>query len=334
MHDNVELIRKNTEKKILAVVKCNAYGLGIEDISSFLNNKVDGFVVGDIDEAVKIQSNKPILILLPDIADKELHLVKDNFILTIDSARMLEKLKDRPYTVHIFVDSGMHRFGIKPGEIKGIMQMIGSKYPNITVDGIYTHLNHPCNARYSRKQIATFKQGVEKYRHVIPNIHLLNSAGYLKYNDIDFDNCLRIGNLLYGYCAERYGFKKIFSYKAKLVSITQADRNQYIGYGNRYKTNKPTPIGVLGVGYIHGFNCIRNVKTNIFFNLIRTVFNSFKNNPLIFLNGKPVRIMGGSSMNFTQIDLNGLKIDEQAIFDIHLSPIIADTRISKKYLNK
>jgi alanine racemase len=332
MLENLKLIRQSTNKKILAVVKCNAYGLGIEEISSFLSDKVDGFVVADISEAVRVQSNKPVLILLPDILEKDLTHIKSNFILTIDNVSTLQKLKGNPYTVHIFVDTGMHRFGIKPENAEIIIKKIKNEYPNITIDGIYTHLNHPRNARYTRKQISVFRETVEKYRSEIPHIHILNSGGFLHYNDTDFDNCLRIGNLLYGYCGDNYGFKKIFSYKTRLVSMNWVDKDQYIGYGNRYKTKKATCIGVLGVGFIHGFNCSKDVKSGMLYNLARTVYHSFKQDSLIFYNQKPVKIMGGSSMNFTQICLDELKVDKHSVFDIKMSSILADGLISKKYL--
>jgi len=331
MEDNLELIRKNTSKRVLAVVKCNAYGLGIEEITSFLDKKVDGFVVSDLDEAEKVCSSKPVLILLPKIDYEDLHRIKDNFILTIDNIEMLKKLKNRPYTVHIFVDSGMHRFGIRAQELDEMIRKIKGDYTNITIDGIYTHLNHPRDSKYTRKQIQTFRQCVEKHVNQIPCIHLLNSRGYLKYKDVDFDNHIRIGNLLYGYCGTRHGFKKVFSYKARLVSRTKVGKNKYVGYGNRYKTKKETYVGVVGVGYIHGFNSTRNVKSGLLHNLVRYIHQAIKREALIYLDGKPVDMLGGSSMNFTQIDLDGLEVDQDSIFDIKLSSILADGMIPKEY---
>jgi len=330
--ENIEQIRKKTDKKIFAVVKCNAYGLGIEAITDFLNDKADGFVVSDIDEALKVKSKKPVLILQPQISDKDIPKIMDNFVLTIDDASQLEKLKDRPYTVHIFVDTGMHRFGVKPEHVDGLIDKIKEDYPNIAIDGIYTHLHHPLDKKYTRKQLATFEKVVEKHRSTFANIHVLNSAGFLNYNDISFDNCIRVGNLLYGTCGPKYGFKKVYSYKTKIISTSIVDKNEFIGYGNRYKTKKKTQIGILGVGFIHGFNCSKNLKLGFFSCLARTVYHAFKREPLVFYKGKPVEILGECSMNFTTVNLDGITIDGHSVFDIQLSSVLADGTIPKKYL--
>lgn len=333
MAQNLEKIRQKTDKKILAVVKCNAYGLGIEEITSFLENKVDGFVVADIDEALKVQSHKPILILLPTILDEDIPKIKDNFILTIDNMSMLKKLTGRPYSVHIFVNTGMHRFGVNCENVDELIKKIKNEYPNITIDGLYSHLNHPRNSRYTHKQLDIFKRVVKKYESFIPNIHVLNSNGFLHYNGISFDNCLRIGNLLYGNCEEKHGYNRVYCYKVRPVSISYVDKNQFVGYGNRYKTKKNTKIGILGVGYIHGFNCNKNIKFSLLQNLARSIYHSFKKETLVYYEGKPVEILGGSSMNFTITNFNGLQVDEQSVFEIQLSSILADTTIPKIYLN-
>ena len=64
-------------------------------------------------------------------------------------------------------------------------------------------------------------------------------------------------------------------------------------------------------------------------NLVRYIHQAIKR-ALIYLDGKPVDMLG-SSMNFTQIDLDGLEVDQDSIFDIKLSSILADGMIPKEY---
>ena len=334
MAANIDRIRKSTDKKIIAVVKCNAYGLGIEKITGFLDDKVDGFAVSDIDEALKVRSKKPVLILLPGIADEDIQKVKDNFILTIDNAETLEKLKGKPYTVHILVNTGMNRFGAELKDVDELITMIEDNYPNIAIDGIYTHLSHTGDSKYTMRQIESFRNTVRNHPY-IRNVHVLNSAGFLKFNEADkgYGNCIRVGNLIYGSGADKYGYKKVYSYKARLLSFYEVGKNQYIGYGNRYKTKKRTRVGIVNAGFVHGFSCSRNSGKGLLYSLALAFYRHFKKEELIFYKGKPVEIIG-KCMNYTILNLDNIPADNKTVFDIILSPILADAAIPKKYLNE
>lgn len=333
MAANIDKIRDSTNKGIIAVVKCNAYGLGIEKITSFLDDKVDGFAVADIDEALKVKSRKPVLILCPEISHEDIRKVKDNFIITVDNTIMLEKLTGKPCTVHILVDTGMNRFGINYNNVDKLITKIINEYPNIKVDGIYTHLNHTRNAKYTNKQIRMFKNVVKNYPF-IRNVHVYNSAGFLKYNSGDggFGNCIRVGNLIYGNLANEDGYKKVYSYKTRALSVYDVEKNCYIGYGNKYKTKKRIRVGVLDVGFVHGFNCSKNIKSGLFYSLARTMYHRFRKKSLVYCKGKPVEILG-SGMNYTIVKLDNVQADKNSVFEIEMSSILADATIAKKYFN-
>lgn len=333
MAENIQRIRHYTDKKVLAVVKCNAYGLGIERISSFLDDKVDGFVVNDISEALQVCSDKPVLILISSISESDIKNIKENFILSVDNTSVFNMLKDKQYNVHISVDTGMNRFGVKPDAVDSLIGTIKNNYPNIKIDGIYTHLNNTSNRRYTLSQINEFRKIVRRYEDTIPNIHLLSSKGFLKYNQTSFDNCIRIGSLLYGYGGEKYGFRQVFSYKARPVSISSIDKGEYIGYSNTYKTRKKTKIGILNIGTINGFNCSRNVKYSFFMGIVRAIYSYLKKNHRVFYNKRPVEILGNSCMCFTTLKLDGLDIDSNAVFDINLSSVLVDSSVEKIYIN-
>lgn len=328
---NIDKIKKSTNKKIIAVVKRNAYGLGIERISEFLDDKVDGFAVNDVEEALKVRSEKPILILLPAISDSDIPKIKENFILTIDNEKILDRLKGRQYKVHIFVDTGMNRFGVKPEDVDLLIKVIKDGYPNIQINGIYTHLSSPEDKAYSLKQISVFNDTVSRYGSIIPNIHLLSSRGYLQYEKADLGNCLRIGSLIYGYGGAPYGFKQAFSYKARPIYISEIDKNEYIGYGNTYKTRDRVRAGIFDIGLADGFNCSRNVRQGFIYSLMRTVYHYFKKDFLIYWKDRPLEILGSSCMCFTTVNLNGLDVGSDMVFDIKLSSVLADSSIEKEY---
>jgi alanine racemase len=329
---NINKIKETTDKKIIGVVKANAYGLGIEDITKILDDKVDAFAVSNMDEALKVQSSKDILILYPVIEDEDTEHIKDNFILTVDNMDMLEKLKatGREYRVHIYVDTGMNRFGVKPYEVRGFIEDIKRKYEFIKIEGMYTHLHNTGDEAYTIKQIESFRTVVEEYKNEIKNIHLLNTNGFLKYNSkVDFDNMIRVGNLLYGYNSTGYGYKKVFSYKAKAIRAYNLTKGQTIGYGNSYTAKDDIKVGILDVGFIDKLGCVLENKSNIFRDIMKAVYHHVKYVSGISYNGRIIRVLGKPNMNFTLINMSG--IEEDAVFNIDLPSVIADSSIPKKY---
>lgn len=329
---NIKKIREKTDKKLMAVVKANAYGLGIENMTQIFDAFVDGFAVSNIEEGLLVKSEKDILILYPELSDDDIGLIKDNFIITVDNRKILDKLKaaEKEYRVHIYVDTGMNRFGVKPKDLKAFIEYIRAEYKNITIHGIYTHLQNTADRNYTLKQIESFRNAISDYTGEIESIHLLNSNGFLLYNEnVDFDNWVRLGNVLYGYNSGSYGYEKVFSYKARAIRVYDLNMGETIGYGNSYRAKKNIKVGILDLGFIDKFGCVLENKANIIRDVAKAVYHHVKYHSGIGYNGKIIRILGKPNMNFTLIDMSG--IDEDAVFNIDLPSVVADSSIPKKY---
>lgn len=329
---NIKTIRQKTNKKLMAVVKANGYGLGIENVVPIFDNLVDGFAVSNIEEGLRVKSEKDILILYPELSDEDIELIKDNFIITVDNRSILDKLEatGRKYRVHIYVDTGMNRFGIKPDDLKGFIEDIREGYKNIIVHGIYTHLHNTLDREYTLKQIESFRNIISDYKEEIENIHLLNSNGFLMYNDnADFDNWVRLGNVLYGYNSGSYGYKKVFSYKANAIRVYNLNKGETIGYGNSFRAQNNIKVGILDLGFIDKFGCVLENKGNIFRDIAKVLYHHVKYHSGISCNGRVIRVLGKPNMNFTLIDMS--EVDENAVFNIELPSVIADSSIPKKY---
>lgn len=332
LEHNIKRIREKTDKKIMAVVKARAYGLGIEGISKILDDMVDAFGVSNLEEALEVKSERDILILYPVIDENEIENIKDNHILTVDNEEILMKLNEdgRRFRVHVYVDTGMNRFGVKPEMLDEFIDKIEKEYKNIEIDGIYSHLHNTIDWEYTIKQINLFKSILEKYKGRYNNIHLLNTNGFLKYNDnIDFDNMIRVGNLIYGYNSRDFGYKRVFSYRAKAIRVYNIKKGQYIGYGNSFRAKRDMKVGILDVGFIDKFNCVLDIRKNVFFEIAKSIYHHIKYTSGITTNGRNVRIIGKTNMNFTIIDMEDFSEDN--IFNIEMPSVIADSRIMKKY---
>lgn len=329
---NINKIREKSSKKLMAVVKANGYGLGIGNMSTLLDSMVDGFAVSNIEEALLVNSNRDVLILYPELGDADIPELKDNFILTVDNMSIIERLAStgRNYRVHIYVNTGMNRFGINPSDLEGFINNINENYKFITIDGIYTHLHNTQDAEYTKKQIESFRSIAATYEASIPNIHLLNTNGFLKYHDkVDFGNWLRLGNVIYGYNSSNYGYKKVFSYRAKAIRLYDLEKGETIGYGNSYRAKSNIKVGILDVGFIDKLGCVLDNKSNVFRDIVKAVYHHIRYNSGISCGGRTIKILGKPNMNFTLIDMTG--IDKDSIFLIDLPSVIADSSIPKRY---
>lgn len=335
IEENIRVIRNLVNnKKVIGIVKGDAYGLGKEKISEFLQEKVDMLAVGTLEESTLIEGEQDILILSPLCTLEDFNCDKENIIFTIDNEEILTKLtKDIKRRVHIYVDTGMSRMGIKPERLDKVIEIIRNTLPNICIEGIYTHLHNSKNIKYTLKQVKRFEEVVTKYINEIPLIHCMASSGIINdeiRNACDFTTGVRAGNILYGYIGFNKGIKKVYEYYATPVNSCFVSKGSYVGYGNLYKAKRDMHVGILNCGNVNGVGILREIKNNVAYDILRLIFRSFIERPVIFNNGVPVKILGKPNMNVTLIDMTNITMDTKLRIDI--SPIISDSSIEKVYI--
>jgi alanine racemase len=213
------LHRKSPHKKIMVcgVVKANAYGHGIEDVSKALVDLgVDYLGVANYDEAMRLRKlipDAPILVfgtLIHSKIEPEKYvsvLFKYDLIATVaslDTARFLDHYSSmlrKKFPVHIKIDTGMKRIGFDVKRAyQNVLQVLSLK--NIVVEGIYTHFatSEAKNKSFVYTQLEKFydlldvlkKEGVE-----FPIVHAANSGAVLDVEESYFD-MVRPGMILYG----------------------------------------------------------------------------------------------------------------------------------------
>ncbi|MGL5575527.1 MAG: alanine racemase [Sarcina sp.] len=335
LENNIEKIKKLTNnKKLIGVVKGDAYGLGLADIASFIEDKVDIIAVADMDEANKVSKEKDVLILSPLCQEDCFKNNRENLILSVDNVNILNTLnKEEKYRIHIYLDTGMNRMGIKPIELDSFITKVKNEYPNIIIEGLYTHLHKAADEEYTLKQIGVFKNAVSKYINEIPLIHCLASSGIV--NDklrsaAEFTTAVRAGNILYGYIGAGKGMQKIFDYYAKAVSVYEVKSGETVGYGAKFKANKDMTVGILPVGNVQGLGVTREIHKNIVYDVVRAFIRSFKERPIVYNERNPVHVLGKPNMNVTIIDFENY--DKNSKFKLEMSPIISNSLVEKKYI--
>lgn len=277
IRDYVKKERPGKKIKICGVVKANAYGHGIQEISSKLIELGADFLgVANYDEAIKLRSVIPdanILVfgtlihskLKPAAYVKK--LLKYNLIATVaslDTAKFLDYYSGklgRKFRVHIKIDTGLKRIGFDVKRAyKNVEQIFG--YKNLDIEGIYTHFatsESPDKsfAKYQLNKFYDLIQALKKGGMRFPIVHSANSGAIINLRDSYFD-MVRPGLLLYGYypsdnLKHRIDLQPIMNLKSKLTFIKRVEANTSISYGRKYFTDRKSFIGSIPIGYGDGY---------------------------------------------------------------------------------
>lgn len=335
LNDNLNKIKKITNKKIVSVVKGNAYGLGLKEVAKLIEDNTDIYGVSSIVEADAIDTTKDILIMTPvcEIPKKP----KSNYIYTIDSVEDISKFnKNEKYRVHIYVDTGMNRLGVTKKQVDFLVDVMEKNLKNIVIEGVYTHLHKATDTEQSKKQIDVLREIYEKHKNRIPNFHCLNSKGIVVKSlreYADFTNMARAGNALYGYDGASVGLNRVFKIKAKVVKRYIVREKGKIGYGAKEKVNAGTVVGVLNCGSIDKIGFSRNIKTGLIKDCLKTVKSNIVKTTNIYYNGNPIYQLCSPNMNCVLLDItNFSEIKEDSIVDLNISSIQIDSSIEKRYI--
>lgn len=263
--NNLRAIRKRIGSRLLCLpVKANAYGHGLAAISLCAQELgVDCLAVSCLKEGVQLRRAgiyKPILVF-GAIHDNQIDdLIDHNLEFSISSlykaGLVAEKLRGRKCRVHLEVDTGMHRTGVRPETALKLFDYL-SQHDGFEIAGVYSHLataDNP-NDPFAQKQIAQFRALRERIGEKGIVWHLANSGGVYFYPDSYFD-MVRPGLLCYGLTPDGRNdleFRPIFSLKARISYFKVVGAGEGISYGHLYRTKEQTRIVTVPIGYGDGY---------------------------------------------------------------------------------
>lgn len=291
---NYLYLKSLTGEKNFAVVKTNAYGLGVERISTYLSEFVDGFAVATLDEAMALKNNNirnDILIMIGCFSADEFRVaIENNFIIAVTTKEQVQNLLDfkcnKDIRIFLKFDSGMSRLGLDEKQFIEFYQIFKKK-KNIDI----TIMSHFCcsdNKEISQIQINKFNVLQKKLN--IKKTSFSNSDAII--NQLITQTYSRIGISLYGIGDENLA--PVVSLKAPIIAIKTIEKGEFIGYGQNFKCQKNIKIAVVKLGYGDGYP--RNINENT----------------QVFINDKKSVILGMVSMDMITISLDGIDAN---IFD-------------------
>ncbi|MCD8216333.1 MAG: alanine racemase [Clostridiales bacterium] len=265
-------------KKVLAVVKADAYGHGaVEAAKVCLFNGAEYLAVANCDEGVNLRANNitaPILILGYTFSGNLKTVIKNNIAQTVYSRETADEISREALSlnmtckIHIKIDTGMGRLGFLPNEksIEEIMYI--SRLPGIFIEGIFTHFAEADSAdkNYTLLQAERFayvcnaleERGLKLIRHCA------NSAAILDMLPGLGCDMVRAGIILYGcYPSEEVSrsvdIKPVMSLKARIAYVKTLTAGSPVSYGRTFTAKRDMRVATVPVGYADGYmRCLSN----------------------------------------------------------------------------
>lgn len=287
---NLKVIRdSNPACEIMAMVKANAYGHGVPQISAWLFEAgIKKFGVATVDEALEIQNSiedSDVFLTGGYFEEDEIRsIVDNNWIPLVSDTRTLKmmdkesKKQSKISRVHLKFETGMHRFGLDPK-----LNVDPALYPNLKIEGLCTHMasdviSHP---NQHRQQQDVFERLVTRWveKHGMPkHIHYANTGTYwgsssslgpvLNADPTDLFaygmTAVRLGLGLYGYSPvgsqAAASLKPILTWKAKILQRKKIYPGDCVGYGFTFEAKDKREVAIMGVGYADGLNRLLSNK--------------------------------------------------------------------------
>jgi alanine racemase len=299
--------RVGQEREILLVVKADAYGHGAVEVARAAATRgVRQFGVATLHEGMQLRAAgiaEDIWVLSPLLASEIPQALAHGLeptLPSLDFARALSAramARGRPCRVHVEVDTGMGRTGVDATEAVEFLAAVDA-LPGLRVGSVYTHFPDADaeDPVFARQQVARFTAVLEALQArglMPPLVHAANSAATLRLPESRF-GLVRPGLAAYGLAptgVEREaatGLRPAMSFQSRLVQVRRVRAGRPISYGRTFTTPRDSVIGVVPVGYGHGYSWLCS------------------NRGAMLVGGRQAPIVGRVTMDLTMLDLTDL----------------------------
>jgi alanine racemase len=293
---------------IMAVVKANAYGHGLEQVAGALVSEgVAYFGVGFLEEGIDLRQvgvTTPILVLGGAVGYQAGLFLEHNLDLTVASSALARRVAEevrksgRRARVHLKVDTGMGRIGVNWANAIAFIEEAMS-LPELEVVGVYSHFATADDedGGFTIEQITRFNQAVSNLsplgKHA-PLRHIANSGALFQHRSSLFD-MVRLGISLYG--CNSNGLKPpltlepVMSLMSEVVFIKRTPEGTPVSYGCTWCAPRETTIATVPIGYGDGYP------------------RALSNKGFVLIRGHRLPVVGRVCMDQLMVDCGDLRVE-------------------------
>lgn len=293
--------------KVLAVVKANAYGHGLNSLIPWLGS-ADGLAIVGLDPAIQCReafADKLIVLLEgPFNADELVTIAAYRLAPVIHSTWQIELLENFSHlsfpTIFLKFNSGMNRLGFdREGGLDAYHRLSG--LPGVGKVILMSHLACADDVEDTNTQRQT-DQFESMTESLTGEKSLANSAGVAGWPETHYQ-WVRPGIMLYGgspllhQSADRLELKPVMTLESRLIAIQSLKKGDAVGYGQTWACPEDMSVGVAACGYGDGYP--RHAPSGT----------------PVLVNGKRAQLVGRVSMDTIIVDLRGVdaKVDDPVI---------------------
>jgi alanine racemase len=264
-------------QQLWAVVKADAYGHGaIECARVALQSGAQGLCVALVSEGIALRQsgiNAPILIMSEQPAEQHRDIISYGLIATLYNEATITEFARTAHdleimaSVHVKVDSGMHRVGVSPEDAVKVVKLVAESQW-LSLEGIFTHLATAdvVDTQFAQQQVSTFSRCVEQVRACgieVRHVHISNSASVIRKLDTGAGCTMaRVGIALYGIpgdapsnsfgAAHQLDLRPVMSVHARVSHVQRVTSGQGVSYGLKRPMDHDATVAALPLGYADG----------------------------------------------------------------------------------
>ena len=304
-----EIARLAGRAELMAIVKADAYGHGaIAAARALAAQRCGHFGVATVEEARDLRRaslRERIYVMggfFPDQAAEIVALGLTPFVFDIGCVAALDRAargqSRNNFKVHLKIDSGASRLGIRPEELDAAIAEL-KRAPSIELEGVCTLLanagdpSSPAN----EQQLRVFASALERLRAAGFNaraVHVANSAATVMRPDSHF-NMIRPGLALYGLppvaaVREAVELRPVMTFKTRVLQLKRIPAGSGVSYGHTFVASRPSVIGVLPVGYADGYR------------------RGLQHGGEVLVRGLRAPVVGAVCMDLTMVDLTDVPL--------------------------
>lgn len=301
--DNYRILKKavGPDVQVAAVVKSDAYGVGVEKVVAALENENCNFYyVARPEEAFRLRriTTKPIGIMNGPYKGIERECLRESIMPVISNFEDLEafsvlaqKLETR-VDVALHVDTGMNRLGFTYEELAKIATD-EELVKGLRITMLHSHFACADEPDHDKNpaQIEKFTQAAKLFPDAQRSFS--NSSGSFLTDENICDQA-RAGMALYGLNpvpGQDNPMRPVVSIYARVLQLRTAEKGDSAGYGATYTFEKDTELAVLDIGYANGLHRVLG------------------NTGVVYFRGQACPIVGRVSMDLTIVDISGLDLE-------------------------
>jgi len=314
LRHNLALFRSRVSASagLLAVVKANAYGHGLEPVARLCAEEgvaMLGVHAADEIRALRAAGIRTPVLAMSYLTAAQIEAVVDPGVHVLLSSREVmaalaahARRLGTALPVHVKVDTGTHRQGVPPDEAAEFA--LAARDAGLAVVGVATHfanIEDTTDHSYAYSQLERFRTAAAAVAAAVgpvPYLHTACSAAALLFREADY-SLVRIGISLYGHWPSRETYlswlqahgrdgvklEPALAWRCRVGQLKVVARGEPVGYGLTYRPTRSTRLAVLPVGYAEGYP------------------RALSNRGRVLLRGQTARVLGRVCMNHVMVDV-------------------------------